>query len=60
MGVDLYTPDGNLRSLAEIKRDILRLAIVHYDGCGTQIARHLKIGRSTFYRQLPRALDDKP
>jgi DNA-binding NtrC family response regulator len=52
MGVTLYTPDGNLRPLEEIEADVIRLAIGHYRGRMTEVARRLGIGRSTLYRKL--------
>ncbi|MGB7408187.1 MAG: sigma-54 dependent transcriptional regulator [Pontixanthobacter sp.] len=52
VGVMLYTADGNLRSLEEIEADIIRLAIGHYRGRMTEVARRLGIGRSTLYRKL--------
>ena len=51
-GVTLYTADGNLRPLEEIEADIIRLAIGHYRGRMTEVARRLGIGRSTLYRKL--------
>lgn len=52
LGVMLYTDDGNLRPLEEIEADIIRLAIGHYRGRMTEVARRLGIGRSTLYRKL--------
>ncbi|MGN3973765.1 sigma-54-dependent transcriptional regulator [Tsuneonella sp. SYSU-LHT278] len=52
VGVMLYTEDGNLRSLEEIEADVIRLAIGHYRGRMTEVARRLGIGRSTLYRKL--------
>ena len=51
-GVQLYTVDGNLRPLEEIEADVIRLAIGHYRGRMTEVARRLGIGRSTLYRKL--------
>ena len=51
-GVLLYTQDGNLRPLEEIEADVIRLAIGHYRGRMTEVARRLGIGRSTLYRKL--------
>lgn len=51
-GITLYTPDGNLRPLEEIEADVIRLAIGHYRGRMTEVARRLGIGRSTLYRKL--------
>ena len=50
--VDLYRHDGNMRSLEEIEADIIRMAIGHYRGRMTEVARRLGIGRSTLYRKL--------
>lgn len=51
-GVTLYTADGNLRPLEDIEADVIRLAIGHYRGRMTEVARRLGIGRSTLYRKL--------
>ena len=51
-GVTLYRPDGNLRPLEDIEADVIRLAIGHYRGRMTEVARRLGIGRSTLYRKL--------
>ena len=51
-GVELFHPDGNLRALEEIEADVIRLAIGHYRGRMTEVARRLGIGRSTLYRKL--------
>ncbi|MBX9796770.1 sigma-54 dependent transcriptional regulator [Sphingomonas sp.] len=51
-GVTLFRPDGNLRPLDEIEADVIRLAIGHYRGRMTEVARRLGIGRSTLYRKL--------
>ncbi|MFN5643938.1 MAG: helix-turn-helix domain-containing protein, partial [Sphingomonadales bacterium] len=52
IGVSLYEQDGNLRPLEEIEADVIRLAIGHYRGRMTEVARRLGIGRSTLYRKL--------
>jgi DNA-binding NtrC family response regulator len=52
VGITLYTEDGNLRPLEEIEADVIRLAIGHYRGRMTEVARRLGIGRSTLYRKL--------
>lgn len=51
-GVALYEVDGNLRPLSDIEADVIRLAIGHYRGRMTEVARRLGIGRSTLYRKL--------
>ena len=52
LGVLLYEDDGNIRPLEHIEADIIRLAIGHYRGKMTEVARRLGIGRSTLYRKL--------
>jgi DNA-binding NtrC family response regulator len=52
IGVTLYEDDGNLRPLEQIEADVIRLAIGHYRGRMTEVARRLGIGRSTLYRKL--------
>jgi DNA-binding NtrC family response regulator len=52
IGIDLYENDGNMRPLEEIEADVIRLAIGHYRGRMTEVARRLGIGRSTLYRKL--------
>lgn len=51
-GVTLFRPDGHMRQLEEIESDVIRLAIGHYRGRMTEVARRLGIGRSTLYRKL--------
>ena len=51
-GVSLFRPDGHLRPLEDIEADVIRLAIGHYRGRMTEVARRLGIGRSTLYRKL--------
>lgn len=50
--VTLFGSDGHLRLLEEIEADVIRLAIGHYRGRMTEVARRLGIGRSTLYRKL--------
>lgn len=52
IGITLYSEDGNLRPLEDIEADVIRLAIGHYRGRMTEVARRLGIGRSTLYRKL--------
>lgn len=51
-GVTLFGDDGHMRPLEEIEADIIRMAIGHYRGRMTEVARRLGIGRSTLYRKL--------
>jgi DNA-binding NtrC family response regulator len=52
VGVQLYADDGHVRRLEQIEADVIRLAIGHYRGRMTEVARKLGIGRSTLYRKL--------
>lgn len=48
----LFQADGHIRNMEEIEADVIRLAIGHYRGRMTEVARRLGIGRSTLYRKL--------
>lgn len=50
--ITLWRADGHLRTLEEVESDLIRLAIGHYKGKMTEVARRLGIGRSTLYRKL--------
>lgn len=50
--VTLFQADGHIRPIEAIEADIIRLAIGHYRGRMTEVARRLGIGRSTLYRKL--------
>ena len=43
---------GNVRTLADVELEMIRLAIDHYHGQMSEVARRLGIGRSTLYRKL--------
>jgi DNA-binding NtrC family response regulator len=43
---------GDVRPLAHLEEELIRWAIVHYDGQMSEVARRLGIGRSTLYRKL--------
>lgn len=43
---------GNVRTLADVEVEMIRLAIDHYRGQMSEVARRLGIGRSTLYRKL--------
>jgi DNA-binding NtrC family response regulator len=49
---------GEMRSLEELEGEIIRFAIAHYRGQMSEVARRLKIGRSTLYRKLDEAAND--
>ena len=48
----LISDEGQIRSLEEIEADTIRFAIEIYSGKMSEVARRLKIGRSTLYRKL--------
>ena len=50
--VAVFDGEGHLRQLEQIERDLIELAIDHYSGHMSEVARRLGIGRSTLYRKL--------
>jgi len=48
----LLDATGDVRPLEDIEADLIRYAITHYRGQMSEVARRLKIGRSTLYRKL--------
>jgi len=52
MTVPVLDPAGEIRPLEAIEADLIRFAIEHYGGQMSQVARRLRIGRSTLYRRL--------
>jgi DNA-binding NtrC family response regulator len=48
----LTDSQGDVRPLDDIERDAIRFAISHYGGQMSEVARRLRIGRSTLYRKL--------
>jgi len=54
----MLTSTGEMRPLEEMEGEIIRFAIAHYRGQMSEVARRLKIGRSTLYRKLDEAADD--
>ena len=51
----MLTNAGEMRPLEELESEIIRFAISHYRGQMSEVARRLKIGRSTLYRKLDEA-----
>jgi DNA-binding NtrC family response regulator len=47
----ICTEEGHMRSLDDIEADVIRFAIERYGGRMAEVARRLKIGRSTLYRK---------
>ena len=50
--VSLLDARGDVRPLEDIEYETIRFAISHYRGQMSEVARRLKIGRSTLYRKL--------
>jgi DNA-binding NtrC family response regulator len=48
----LTDASGHVRPLEEIETETIRFAITHYRGQMSEVARRLRIGRSTLYRKL--------
>jgi DNA-binding NtrC family response regulator len=56
----MLTSAGEVRPLEEMEAEIIRFAISHYRGQMSEVARRLKIGRSTLYRKLDEAAAADP
>jgi DNA-binding NtrC family response regulator len=54
----MLTSAGEVRTLEEMEAEIIRFAISHYRGQMSEVARRLKIGRSTLYRKLDEVAAD--
>jgi DNA-binding NtrC family response regulator len=50
--LDLLDAGGNVRPLEELEAEVIRFAIARYRGQMSEVARRLRIGRSTLYRKL--------
>jgi len=48
----LLDATGQVRPLEEVEAELIRFAISHYRGQMSEVARRLRIGRSTLYRKL--------
>src|ERR1700716_2104834 len=55
----MLTSAGEVRPLEDMENEIIRFAISHYRGQMSEVARRLKIGRSTLYRKLDEAAVDE-
>jgi DNA-binding NtrC family response regulator len=56
----MLTNAGEVRPLEEMESEIIRFAISHYRGQMSEVARRLKIGRSTLYRKLDETAGTDP
>jgi DNA-binding NtrC family response regulator len=59
-GLAMLTATGEVRPLEDMENEIIRFAISHYRGQMSEVARRLKIGRSTLYRKLDEAAANDP
>ncbi len=50
--INMYDGDGQMRTLAEIEKEAISLALKHVEGRMSEAARRLGIGRSTLYRKI--------
>jgi DNA-binding NtrC family response regulator len=48
----LLDANGDMRALDDIEAETIRFAITHYRGQMSEVARRLRIGRSTLYRKF--------
>jgi DNA-binding NtrC family response regulator len=51
---------GEVRPIEDMEHEIIRFAISHYRGQMSEVARRLKIGRSTLYRKLDETSANDP
>jgi DNA-binding NtrC family response regulator len=58
--LSMLSATGEVRPLDDMENEIIRFAISHYRGQMSEVARRLKIGRSTLYRKLDEAAADDP
>jgi DNA-binding NtrC family response regulator len=62
----LLDQNGDLRPLEDMETEVIRFAVTHYRGQMSEVARRLRIGRSTLYRKLdqlgmaPKISDGEP
>jgi DNA-binding NtrC family response regulator len=52
LGISAINDFGDVRALEEVEADMIRLALGRYRGHMTEVAKKLKIGRSTLYRKM--------
>ena len=50
--LSLFDGGGEVRPLEDLEAEVIRFAINHYRGQMSEVARRLRIGRSTLYRKL--------
>jgi DNA-binding NtrC family response regulator len=50
--INVLNAHGDVRPLEDLEAEVIRFAISHYRGQMSEVARRLRIGRSTLYRKL--------
>jgi DNA-binding NtrC family response regulator len=50
--LNLVDDSGHTRPLEEIEAEVIKFALSHYHNQMSEVARRLRIGRSTLYRKL--------
>jgi DNA-binding NtrC family response regulator len=50
--LSMLNAHGDVRPLEDLEAEVIRFAISHYRGQMSEVARRLRIGRSTLYRKL--------
>src|SRR5690606_31587961 len=50
--VSAIRDDGHVRTLLDVEKEMILLAVNRYDSQMSEVARRLGIGRSTLYRKL--------
>lgn len=49
--IDITDDRGHIRSVDDVEREVIEIALKQYKNA-TEVARRLKIGRTTLYRKL--------
>ncbi|MFM2423178.1 MAG: hypothetical protein RL291_1708 [Pseudomonadota bacterium] len=61
LGIPAVDEQGEIRPLEAMEADMIRLALGRYRGHMTEVAKRLKIGRSTLYRKMrDYGLEERP
>ncbi|HVY42747.1 MAG TPA: sigma-54 dependent transcriptional regulator [Hyphomicrobiaceae bacterium] len=61
LGIPAVDEAGEIRTLEAMEADMIRLALGRYRGHMTEVAKRLKIGRSTLYRKMrDYGLEERP
>ncbi len=50
--ISLFKNDGTMKCIDDLEAETIAYALEHYNGCMSEVARRLGIGRSTLYRKV--------